>query len=254
MQGRQDQGNNPWDRPSNSADSSLSQQSFSPSSSETGQHRILRNPDEGTSRHQAIKEVITQRTSEMRAIPKRPPTMTRVDTPPVSPRAPRPQREHIPSEILHKRLLIIGSVCAILAIFAAIVGYFLASSVSNSAGPSTVTTDFLQSIADKNYTQVYQDLGPAITIRLSQDQFAKIAQSSDQCYGPIKDYAEIANSAQVQDNGQTYEYDYKITRSKLAKPYTMHITMQKDPEDNSWKVSDYGIDLGPSHPAPACQK
>lgn len=254
MQGRQDQGNNPWDRPSNSADSSLSQKFFSPSSSETGQHRILRNPDEGTSRHQAIKEVITQRTSEMRAIPKRPPTMSRVDTPPAIPRAPRPQREHVPSGVLHKRLLIVCSIFAIFAIFAGIVGYFLVSSINNSAGPSTVTTDFLQSIVDKNYTQVYRDLGPAITIRLSQDQFTRIAQSSDQCYGPVSTYTENANSAQVQDNGQTYTYDYTIKRSKLAKPYTMHITMQKDPEDNSWKVSDYGIDLGPAHPAPACQK
>jgi hypothetical protein len=245
MQGRQDQGNKPWDKPSEPKLLSLT---------DTGQHRVARNPNEGTSKHQAIKEQIQMRTSEMRAIPKRPPTMTRVDTPPELPRAPRPQRETIEPKKLHKRLLILGSIFVVLAIIASVVGYFLASSISSSTGPSTVVTDFLTAINNKDYAQAYKDLGPAITIRLSQEQFAQQAQSVDTCYGAVKDFSEVANSAQTQDDGQTYIYTYTLTRAQLAKSYNLQITLQKDPDDNSWKVSDYGTGLGPAQPAPACHK
>jgi len=253
MQGRQDQGNDPWGRPSSSSDPNLSPKFLSLSTSETGQYRILRNPDEGTSKHKAIRETISQRTSEMRAIPKRPPTMARIEIPPEVPRAPRPQRTHVPAQTLHKILLIIAGIIVVLGIFAGVIGYFLASGINNSTGPSATTTNFLEALADQDYTQVYKDLGPAVTIRLSPDQFIQQAKSQDQCHGIVKNYAEVANSAQNLNNGQTYTYDYTITRAKIAKPYVMQITLQRDPNDNSWKVSDYGTDLGPSQPT-ACHK
>lgn len=245
MQGRPDQGNRPWDRLSDPKLLSLT---------DTGQHRVMRNPNEGTSQHQAIKAQIQMRTSEMRAIPKRPPTLARVDTPPELPRAPRPQREIIERKKLHKRLLILGFIFAVLAIIASVVGYFLASSIRASSGPGAVTTEFLIAVNNKDYAQAYKDLGPAITIRLSQDQFAQQAQSLDTCYGAVTDFSEVINSAQTQDDGQTYIYAYTITRAQLAKNYTLQITLQKDPDDNSWKVSDYGNSLGPALPAPACHK
>lgn len=250
MQGRQDQDNGRGDK-----------QAIHPkllSLTETGQHRVLRNPNAGTSTHQAMKEQITQRTSEFRAIPTRPPTMTRIAVTPemlrAAPRAPRPQNEAVPTHELHKRLLIWSCIFGTLAIIACIVGYLLASGISNSSGPATVVTDFLDGLNTKDYAQAYRDLGPAVTIRLSPNQFAQQAESQDSCYGPVKDYAQVANSTRTSDDNQTYIYTYTITRTLLSKPYQMSITLQKDPDDNTWKVADYGTSLGPNQQGLACHK
>jgi hypothetical protein len=225
-----------------------------PSLNGTSKHRILQNPNEGTSKHQAIKAQISQRTSEMRAIPKRPSNMARVDTPPEIPRAPRPQNEVVPKQLLHKRLIIGGSVFAVLAIIGGIIGILIANGIANSSGPAAAATNFLAAVNTQNYTQAYQDLGPAITIRMSQAEFINQAKSIDKYDGISKDYSEVPGCATVSNDNQTYTYIYNITRSKLSKPYMLQLSLQKDSEDNTWKVIDYGVTLGPATPAPTCKK
>ncbi|GCE17478.1 hypothetical protein [Dictyobacter kobayashii] len=246
MQGREDQGSGSFERPSTQG---------LPSLNGTNKHRaVMRNPNEGTSKHQAIQQVISQKTSEHRAIPKRPTGMARVDTPPEMPRVPRPIHEETQPQKLRKRILLFGGIFLILSIIACTVGYFLATGINVSAGPSVTAADFLNALNTKDYAQAYKDLGPAITIRMSQDQFTKQAQVLDTCYGPVKDYSEVANSAQNQDNSQIYSYTIKRTKGSTTVPYKMQVTLQKDLDDGSWKVTDYSNDMGPGQPVPACSK
>jgi hypothetical protein len=111
-----------------------------------------------------------------------------------------------------------------------------------SSGPAATINDFFNAISSNNDEQAYQDLGPAITIRLNQQDFTKQAQDLDQRYGPITDYKEVANSATTQDASQSYMFTIK--RSKLTKPYNLRIILQQDPNEG-WKISDYGTSLGP---------
>lgn len=246
MQGREDQESGSFEKP---------QTPGLPSLNGTNKHRaILRNPNEGTSKHQAIQKTISQKTSEMRAIPRRPPGLARVETPPDMPRVPRPSHKQAPPQKLHKRFLIWGSGFAVLAIIAGLVGYLLANGINFAAGPSTTSVDFLTALNNKDYAQAYRDLGPAITIRMSEDQFMKQAQILDSCYGQVQDFSEVANSAKSQDN--TMSYMYQLTRTKNTKslPYKLQLQLQKDQDDGTWKVTDYGNDLGPNQPAPTCSK
>lgn len=245
MQGQGEQGKEPFERPS-TKDLYLNG---------TGQHRaMMRNPNEGTSKHQAIQQVITQKTTELRAMPKRPPGMARIETPPDMPRAPRPSREQPPPQKMRKRILIFGGIALVLAIIACTIGSFLANGINTSAGPSTTAVDFVSSLNTKNYTQAYKDLGPAITIRISQEQFTAQAQILDTCYGKVNNYTEVPNSATNQNNTQTYTYT--LTREKSTKnlPYKLKVTLQKDPDDGTWKVTDYSNNLGPAQPVPSCTK
>lgn len=221
----------------------------------TGQHRaIMRNPNEGTSKHQAIQQVISQKTTEHRALPKRPPGMARIETPPEMPRAPRPSREQPPLQKMRKRILIFGGIALVLAIIACAIGSLLANGFNTSAGPSTTAVDFVSSLNTKNYTQAYKDLGPAITIRISQEQFTAQAQILDTCYGKVNNYVEVPNSATNQNGTQSYTYT--VTRAKSSKnvPYQLQVTLQKDPDDGTWKVTDYSNNLGPKPPVPSCTK
>ena len=74
------------------------------------------------------------------------------------------------------------------------------------------------------------------------------ALATDSCYGKVTNYSEVQDSA-VQNNPQSYSYSYTITRSKLAKPYTLRMTVQQDTYGD-WKISSYGNnnDLGPGQP------
>ena len=182
-------------------------------------------------------------TSQHRAIPQRPPGMTRLKTPPDTPRIARPQRETVPQIKVRRRIIVLGSVFAIAAIIACTVGILLARGMLQSSGPASVINDFFNGISSDNYEQAYQDLGPAITLQLNQQDFIKQAQDLDQQYGPITDYQEVANSATNQDNSQSYTFT--ITRSKLKKPYTLHFVLQQD-SNEVWKISNYGTSLGPS--------
>lgn len=202
-------------------------------------------------------------TSKHRAIPQRPPGMPRVDQPPAkprvnqppaTPRVARPKRQEAQPGNFRKRLLLIGSLFLICAILAC-VGGFVATNVINglnaSSGAAATTTDFLASLSKQDYAQAYKNLGATITIQLSQDDFTKQAQNDDHCYGPITDYSEVANSAQQQGNSQAYTYT--ITRGKLTKSYQMRLTLQQDTEGNTWKITDYGKDLGPGQQSATCK-
>ncbi|GHO89085.1 hypothetical protein [Dictyobacter formicarum] len=246
MQGRENQESGSFEKPSTQGLPSLNGTSK--------QRAVLRNPNEGTSKHQAIQQVISQKTTEQRAIPKRPAGMARVDTPPEMTRVPRPTHQEPPPQKLRKRILMFGGVFLVLAIVAGVVGYLLASGMFASAPASTTATDFLSALNSKNYAQAYKDLGPAITIRISQDQFIKQAQVLDTCYGPVQDYNEVENSAQVQDNSQIYFYTIKRTKDNTTVPYKLQITLQQDQDDGSWKVTDYSNNMGPGQPVPACSK
>ena len=116
-------------------------------------------------------------TGQHRAIPQRPPGMTRLKTPPDTPRIARPQRETVPQIKVRRRIIVLGSVFAIAAIIACTVGILLARGMLQSSGPASVINDFFNGISSDNYEQAYQDLGPAITLQLNQQDFIKQAQA-----------------------------------------------------------------------------
>jgi hypothetical protein len=231
MQGRPGQGSESWDR-EKSATARLA------ALNGTSKHRAI---SQGTDRFKAISTA----TSEHRAIPQRPPNMPRLDIPPETPRAPRPQRQTTPPKKTHRLLIVMGSIVAVIAIIAFVIVFLLVNAISQGAGPAASTADFLTSLSSKNYEQAYKDLGPAITIRLNQQEFQQQAQAVDQQYGTIKDYPEVSGSSNT--NGENTEsFTYAITRTKMTKPYNLTIILQQDPYDNTWKIVDYGTSLGPT--------
>ena len=217
MQGRQGSGGSSWDRPSERHNGSLNG------------------------------------TGKQRAIPQRPPGMARVDINTMQmPRIARPQPQTPAPRKLRRLLLIIGSIFVVCAILACTAGYLLSKGLSVSSGATATTTDFLGALSTSNYNQAYQDLGPAITLHLSLQQFTQQAQNLDRCYGPITNYPEVQDSATNQGNSQSYTYN--ISRSKLTKPYQLRLTLQQDPDaNNNWKIVDYGNDLGPGQAATTCK-
>ncbi|GCE11671.1 hypothetical protein [Tengunoibacter tsumagoiensis] len=191
-------------------------------------------------------------TSKQRAIPKRPPGMTRLDTAPEIARVPRPKRQAAPQKNVRRRFVILGSIFIVAALFACTAGYFLANGLIAGSGPSTTATDFLAALTNKNYDQAYSDLGPGIRIHLSQEQFKQQALAIENCYGPVSNYAEVNGSAVNQGSSQSFTYT--ITRSKLSKTYPLKLTLQQDLNDNNnWKIDDYGNDIGPGPGAPSCR-
>jgi hypothetical protein len=214
MQGRQGQGNDPWNR------------------SSSGPH------------------VAANGTGKQRAIPQRPPGMTRIERPPQTPRVSRPQRQAQPPKSWRRRLLILAVVllaCALLAwgIGYALVNYFVG--IGNSAGAANRATDFLLALKSQNYNQAYNDLDAKITISLTQDEFTKMAQADDHCYGPVTDFNERQGSATTSADNTTQSYTYDMARNKLAKTYPLTLTLQKTP-DGDWDITSYGTDLGPKPP------
>jgi len=193
-------------------------------------------------------------TSKHRTIPQRPPGMARLETAPEIPRVPRPQREPARPGKSRKRMLVLGIVFAIAAVIASIVGYLIGLGLMASSGPATVTSDFLGALSNKDYKKAYTDLGPAITILTNPDQFSAQAEALDRCYGPIADYAEVADSSTNQNNIQSYVYTIK--RSKLSQKYQIHLKLQQNSQqkDSKWEIVDYGGSLGPGEQAPTCSK
>ncbi|HLZ59113.1 MAG TPA: hypothetical protein VKR06_19390 [Ktedonosporobacter sp.] len=240
MQGREGQDSNPWNTPSEQRLNG------------TSKHPSLN----GTSKHPSIASSL-QATGRQPAIPPRPPGMTRVSPPPSAPRVARPQRPQAKPGQTRRRLLFFGCLlvaCVVLAFVLTYAGIKLSEALSSSNGAATTTTDFLTALHNSNYDQAYKDLGPAITLRsnMSQADFQQQAQTIDRCYGTVQGFSEVADSATNQ--GDTQSYSYMITRSKLAKPYQIRLTLQLDTDSNTWKITDYGNDLGPGQPAPACSK
>lgn len=217
MQGRQGSGNNPWDRSSSD---------------------LL---------------AASNGSGKQRAIPQRPPGMTRVERPPQTQRIGRPQRQNKPPKSWRRRLLILTVIflaCGLLAwgIGYALVNYFVA--IGGSAGAANTATDFLLALKSQNYDQAYNDLDAKITISLTRDAFKQMAQQDDRCFGLVTDFNEVSGSAIVSADNNTQSYTYNITRSKLAKTYKLTLTLQKDPNGN-WNITSYGDDLGPA--TPTCQ-
>ncbi len=189
---------------------------------------------------------------KQRGIPKRPPTMARIDQPPPTPRVARPQRDNRQPASCRRRMITWSIVSVVCVVLAFILGYAAINffAATNATADAAVTaTDFLSSLSSRNYNQAYNDLGPAITIPVTQDDFKQQAQDADRCYGPVTNYSEVANSA-VQNNPQSYTYSFNITRSKLPHPYTLSMTLQQDSTTGHWQISSYGNnnDLGPGQP------
>jgi hypothetical protein len=186
---------------------------------------------------------ISQATGKHGAIPQRPPNMPHVDSRPETTRVPRPQLQP-PTQPrrVRPRLVVLGAIAAIIAIIASVIIFLVGGAISQSSGPAATTTDFLSALSSKNYDNAYQDLGPAITIRLKKEDFTRQAQAIDQQYGAITNYQEIDGSAKVNNN--TESFSYTITRKN--KSYTVTLTLQQDQNDNNiWKIVDYGTTVGP---------
>ena len=190
-------------------------------------------------------------TGKQRAIPRRPPNMARIDHPPLTQRVARPQREAPRKKSLRRRILFWGIVFVVAGALACGIGFtavnFFAA-INAPAGAAVTATDFLSALSNQNYDQAYNDLDATITVQLAPDDFKQQAQASDRCYGKVTDYSEVQNSA-VQNNPKSYSYNFTITRSKLTKPYTLHLTVQQNSNED-WRISSYGNnnDLGPGQP------
>ena len=219
MQGRPGKGREPWERPSGRPTASLNG------------------------------------TGKQRAMPQRPPRMARVEQPPTVRRIARPKREEPEPRRSRRRFFIIGGLlvaCALLACFGSYAVYNFLNGLSASNGASTVAANFLASVSNQDYSQAYQDLGPAITLSLQKDQFAQQAQNADRCSGPVKDFKQVADSATSQ--GNTQSYSYTITRAKLNKSFQVRITLQQDQYNTStWRITDYGNDFIPAQSANTCK-
>jgi hypothetical protein len=194
-------------------------------------------------------------TGKQPSIPQRPSGMARVNRPSTIPRVARPQRETPEPRKSRRRLIIITSILAVVAVFACIGSYAIynvINGISASAGAATTAGNFLAALSSRNYDQAYQYLGPAITLSMQKDQFTQQAEEVDNCYGPVKDYTEVQGSATTQGGSQSYSYT--IARKTLARTYNLRLTLQQDQYDpNTWKITDYGGDLGPGSGAPACK-
>lgn len=191
---------------------------------------------------------------KQRAIPQRPPGMTRVDTPPPMQRVERPQRP-APPKRRSRRLLFFGVVVIVLALLVFIVAYGLTNyfiGIGVSQGAANSAANFLSALSTQDYTTAYNTLDARLTVSQRPEDFKAMAQLDDKCYGTVTDYNEVQGSAKFSADGNQQSYTYNITRNKLSKPYQLTLTLQKQ-SDGSWDVSDFGGDLGPKLPTPTCQ-
>ena len=187
---------------------------------------------------------------KQRAIPQRPPGMTRVEHPPQTTRVARPQRQPKPPKSWRRRLLVFAIVffaCGLIAfaIGFALVNYF--AGIGNSAGAANTATDVMLALKSQNYDQAYNDLDAKITISVTKDEFKQMALADDHCFGQVTDFNEVPGSAITSADNTTQSYTYDVTRNKLTKTYKLTLTLQKDPDGN-WDITSYGGDLGPTTP------
>ena len=191
-------------------------------------------------------------TGKVPAIPQRPPGMVRVNQPPPTPRVGRPKRETPQPKTFRKVVFVVAAILLVCAVFGFFVAMNLFQGLAEGSGPAGTNTSFLSAISTRDYAQAYRILGPSITIQLSESDFTHQAQASDKCYGAITDYKEVNGSAT--NDGNTQSYSYTIKREHLQQTYELTLTLAKD-QDGSWKISDYGNDLGPKglKNLPACK-
>jgi hypothetical protein len=186
----------------------------------------------------------TNGTGKQRAIPSRPPGMTRVDRPPQTPRVGRPKREGPPPR-RGRRLLVLGVIllaCGLLAwaIGFALVNYFIG--IGASSGAANTASDFLTSLSNQDYNQAYKDLDPTITLQIAPDDFTQLAKQQDRCYGTVTTFNEVEGSATTSADNATQSFTYNVTRTK-AKSYQLHLTLHKDNYGN-WYITKYGDGSG----------
>lgn len=241
MQGRQGQGGRDKDRLDRSTTGSYNLSERMEQFRETG--------GTGAYRLSELSE-----TGRVPAVPKRPHGMAHIDQPPPTPRVARPQKQQRERKPKTWKWWA-GAGC--LSVVALIVVGMLVYGVTNlfiaagaSAGSATVATDFLSNLQDANYDQAYDDLGATVIAHLSRSDFKQMALADDHCYGQVTSYSEVNGSAVTSADGNVQSFTYTIARSKLAKPYQMQLTLQKD-NAGSWNVTSYGTDLGPA--APTCK-
>ena len=188
---------------------------------------------------------------KQRAIPQRPPGMTRVEHPPQKTRVARPQRRPKPPKSWWRRLLLFAIVLGACGLIAGAIGYALVNyftGIGNSAGAANTATDFLLALKSQNYDQAYNnDLDAKITISVTKDEFKQMALADDHCFGLVTDFNEIPGSAIASTNDSTQSYTYNVSRNHLSKTYKLTLTLQKDPDGN-WDITSYGGDLGPTTP------
>ena len=183
----------------------------------------------------------TNGTGKQRAIPRRPPGMTRVDRPPQTPRVGRPKRENPPPR-RGRRLLILGLILLACGLLAWGIGYALVSyftGIGASSGAANTASDFLNSLATQNYNQAYKDLDASITLQVQPDDFTAEAQQDDRCYGTVTTFNEVEGSATTSSDNATQSYTYTITRTN-AKPYQLHLTLHYDNNYDKWYITNYG--------------
>ena len=217
MQGRQGRGNDPWDRSSSE-----------PRAAVNGNG-----------------------TGKQRSIPQRPPSMPRVDRPPRTQRVGRPRRDTKPPKSLRRRVLERSAIILICVIVAFMIAYGAANlfkSINQAAPSATVAGNFVSDISAVNgstpdYDTGYSYLAPSIRIELTPDQFKQQAQCDDRTYGEVTNYSEVAGSATATDT--TASYTYTLTRSKLSKTYSLHLTLQKATDGSgSWVITSYNNGTG----------
>jgi hypothetical protein len=161
-------------------------------------------------------------------------------------RAPRPQHRTQQPRKMHRLLIVLGTVVAIITIISFVIVFLLVGAINQSTGPTMTAVNFLSSVSNKNYRDAYQYLAPGVTIRINPDEFTRKAGELDNQYGAITNYHENAGSAIVKNNTQSFTYT--ITRDKLSKTYPLTLILQQDPNDsNIWKVVDYGTDCNATH-------
>jgi len=177
-------------------------------------------------------------TGKQRAIPRRPSRAPYLSQPPTTPRIGRPQRNQ-PQKVNWRRR---GAIVVILLILCIVIAYGIGyatynffAGVSGSAAPATVAASFLDALHNQDYNQASSYLGPAIAPGPSQD-FQEQAQTIDGCDGTIVTYTEIAGSATIQ--GDTQSFSYTITRSKLSHSYTLVLTLEQD-SNGTWQITSY---------------
>ena len=176
--------------------------------------------------------------------------MARLDTPLAVQRVARPQRREKPRRSRGRRLLITVIALAVGAMLVFVIAYGLVNyfiGIGNSAGPANTAADFLVNLKSQSYDQAYKDLDAVITGTLHPEDFLKVAQADDRCYGPVTDFNERQGSATLSPDGNTQSFTYDMKRSKLTNTYALMLTLQKDSNGN-WDITNFGIDLGPATP------
>jgi hypothetical protein len=158
------------------------------------------------------------------------------------PQSPRPQQDEKPPQKSRRRLVLIvaGFVVVFLACFFSFAAVnFVIRGISNASGPATTAVDFLSALHTQNYAQAYKD---TLSLDRTQEEFTKEAQVDDTCYGPVKTYDFVENSAKLDQDG-SQSFSYTIKREKSVQTYQMTLKLQE--KDGAWKIVSYGQGLGP---------